>query len=86
MKTAVVFSEGTKQIILTPENDEERFALKLITPNDNITLAIKSGSFCSEKNAPFHIKINESKGGYLRAYQDEESIMLVLIPKTAEAP
>ena len=38
MKTSIVFSEGTKQIIFTPENDDERQALKMITPDDNIKL------------------------------------------------
>lgn len=82
MKTAIVFADGIKQIVLTPENDDEKQALKLITPNDDISLAVKTGTFI-DKHAekPFHAVINCCQGGYLRAFSDEESIMLVLTPK-----
>lgn len=81
MKTSIVFSEGTKQIIFTPENDDERQALKMITPDDNIELAIHSGTFGDRQNKPFTATINKCRGGYLRLYSDQESVMLVLTPK-----
>lgn len=81
MKVAIIFSEGTKQINFTPENDDERQALKLITPNDDIRLAVKSGTFGEDRFTPFTIGINKCQGGYLRAYDGGESIMLVLTPK-----
>lgn len=81
MKTAIVFADGLKQIILTPENDDEKKALKLITPQDDIELAVHTASFGEARFKPFTVKINESKGGYLRTYDDTESIMLVLRPR-----
>ena len=44
LKVAIIFSEGIKQINFTPENDDERQALHLITPNDDIQLAVKTGN------------------------------------------
>jgi len=81
MKVAIIFSEGVKQINFTPENDDEKQALRLITPNDNIELAVKSGSFGEERHKPFTIDVNMCKGGFLRAFDSAESIMLVLTPK-----
>lgn len=81
MKTAVVFADGLKQVIFTPENDDERMALKLITPNDKIELAIQSGSFGEARFRPFTASINACKGGYLRVFDSSESLMLVLTPK-----
>lgn len=59
MKVAIIFSEGVKQINFTPENEDEKQALKLITPKE----------------------VNQCKDGYLRAFDNSESIMLVLTPK-----
>ena len=81
MKVAIIFSEGKKQINFTPENEDEKQALKLITPNDDISLAVKSGSFGDERYSPFSVSIQECNGGYLRAFDNSESIMLVLSPK-----
>lgn len=81
MKTAIVFSDGIKQIIFTPENDDEKQALKLITPNDNIELAIHTGSFADQRIKPFTANISKCKGGYLRTFSDTESLMFVLTPK-----
>lgn len=84
MKVAIIFAEGIKQINFTPENDDERQALKLITANDDISLAVHSGSFGEERLKPFTVGINQCQGGYLRAFQGEQSIMLVLTPKKAK--
>lgn len=81
MKVAIIFSEGVKQINFTPENEDEKQALKLITPNDDIQLAVKNGSFGEERYEPFTIEVNQCKGGYLRVFDNSESIMLVLSPK-----
>lgn len=81
MKTAIIFCDGIKQIILTPENDDERFALNLITPSDDIELLVKKGGFGSAHNQPFSANVSECQGGYLRIYQDEDSRILVLKPK-----
>jgi hypothetical protein len=86
MKTAIIFSEGIKQINFVPETDEERMALKMITPNDDIKLAIKEGHFGEEHFKPFTVDINKCQGGYLRTFDNSEGIMLVLTPKSKEEP
>lgn len=83
MKVAIIFTDGAKQINFTPENESEKQALRMITPDDNIELAVKTGSFIDAHNKPrpYSVDINMCQGGYLRAFSSEESIMLVLTPK-----
>lgn len=84
MKTAILLADGVKQIMFTPETDNEREALKLITVNDDIRTVIKRGSFYSgDEGIVFGAKIYECQGGYMRAESDKESVMFVLTPKTA---
>ncbi len=83
MKTAVIFADGVKQIMFTPENDSEKFALSLITPEDDIELLLKRGGFYSSSGGdkPFTAHISQCQDGYLRVYDDYESRILVLKPK-----
>lgn len=83
MKVAIIFTDGVKQINFTPENESEKQALKMITPDDNIELAVKTGSFIDSHNKPnpYSVEINMCRNGYLRAFSSEESIMLILTPK-----
>jgi hypothetical protein len=88
MKVAIIISEGVKQIMFTPENDQEKLALKLISPNDSIELAVKQQvTFYSGSNSrkPAGYSISMCRGGYLRAWEDENSVMLVLTPKSEAA-
>lgn len=80
MKVSIIFSEGTKQINFTPENEDEKLALKLITPDDDIQLAVKRGYFAGDGNYS-SVELSMCRGGYLRAFESNESIMLVLTPK-----
>lgn len=84
MKVAIIFSDGVKQINFTPENEDEKQALKLITADDDIQLAVKTGHFGEEYYKPFTVGIKQCQGGYLRAFGNSESIMLVLTPKKKE--
>ena len=83
MKTTIIINDdGTKQIMFTPENDSEKQALRMITPDDNIELAVKEGSLHSThayKRAGY--EANMCEGGYLRVWDSEDSIMLVLTNK-----
>lgn len=86
MKVAVIISEGVKQVMLTPENENEKFALRMISPDDNIELAVKQGSLLAAYgDIPAGYNVNMCRGGYLRTWTDENSIMLVLTPKKPEA-
>lgn len=87
MKTAIIIADGIKQIMLTPESASEKMALKMITPEDNITLEVKSGTLYDGLNTPQCARgytVQKSNGGYLRAYENEEALMLILTPKTKD--
>ena len=84
MKVAIVFSDGIKQINFTPENDDEWRALSLITPDDQIEMAVKNGSFGDKSVVPYRADISKCKGGYLRAFEGKDSVMLVLSPRSKE--
>jgi hypothetical protein len=82
MKCAVIMANGIKQIMLSPENKEEKMALQLITPNDDIKLDLIWGTMF-DRVPPSAAKyvVQKSRGDYLRAYEQEEALMLVLTPK-----
>lgn len=86
MKTAIIIADGIKQIMFTAENKSERQALKMITPQDDISVETYEGTLYD--NAPESAKgycVSKCQAGYLRAYQDREnSLMLVLKPKPNE--
>lgn len=82
MKTAIIIADGIKQIMFTPENDSEKQALKMITPQDDITLETHTGTFYnSSPESAKGYTVSECKGGYLRAFEDKNSLMIVLRPK-----
>lgn len=80
MKTAILITDGVKQIMFTPETDSEKQALKMISPDEEIHTVIKTGSF-SDKPEIFGAKVYECRGGYYRAEEDVDSVMFVLTPK-----
>lgn len=86
MKTAIIIADGIKQIMFTPENDSEKQALRMITPQDDISVETKTGTFYddSPECARGYI-VKECRGDYLRGYEDEESLMIILRPKKKPA-
>lgn len=62
---------------MTPEDDFEREALKYIKPNDTLHVASFWGTYDS---APVHCSYNteKCKGGYLRRFATQDSLMLVI--------
>lgn len=80
MRTAILLADGVKQIMFTPETENERQALGLITADDDIHTIVKKGSFYGGEKV-FGVNIYTCQGGYMRAEQDEESVMFVLTPK-----
>ena len=81
MKTAIIIADGIKQIMFTPESESEKQALKMIGPDDNLSVAIKHGSFAA---TTLGYNVKECNGGYLRAWESLESVMIVLRPKPTE--
>lgn len=80
MKISIVIAEGEKQVMMTPETDIEREALKFIDPSDGIEIATKWGIYDSE---PEHFSYNTTKcqGGYFRRFAEKDSLMFILKPK-----
>ena len=80
MKISIVIVEGAKQIMLTPETDHEKQALKFINPKDEITVVAKWGNF-SDKYSHADLQVNECQGGYLRAFSEADSLMFLIKDK-----
>lgn len=80
MKISVLLIENAKQIMITPENDHEKTALKMIAPGDKIEAVTKWGQFTDgEQHAG--LEVNKCQGGYYRGYQSSESLMFIVTPK-----
>ena len=80
MKISIVIVEGAKQIMLTPETEHEKQALKFINPKDEITVVSKCGSF-SDKYNHANLQVNQCQGGYLRAFSESDSLMFLIKDK-----
>lgn len=80
MKISIVIAEGEKQVMMTPETDIEREALKFIEPKDDIEIATEWGTY---DDAPRNFSYNTTKcqGGYFRRFAEKDSLMFVLRPK-----
>ena len=83
MKCAIVLADGVKQIMFTPENKNEKMALKMISTEEEITVETKEGVFYDNFRDCQHKGYNVAlcQGGYVRAFEDSNSLMLVLKPK-----
>ncbi len=84
MKTAIIFADGAKQVVLTPENDDERDALKQFTADKQIDIAVKEGSFygyTGTTKESFGVEVSMCEGGYLRAFDSSHGVVFVLTPK-----
>ena len=85
MKCAIVLGNGVKQIMFAPENDNEKQALKMITPDDDISIQTKQGSFYDDNAKVVGYNVGFCQGGYLSAFSEGDCVMLVLKRKEKEA-
>lgn len=82
MKTAILLTDGVKQIMFTPENKNEKQALKMISPDDKIRVVVKTGTFGSASlDKVLGVQVYLCQGGYYRAVEQEDSVMFVITPK-----
>jgi len=80
MKTAIVITDnGTKQVMLTPENEHEREVLKWITDGE-LKVEMNKGSFTDNADR-FGMEVYHCRGGYLRANTSADSLMFTITPK-----
>lgn len=77
MKISIVLTDGYKQVMMTPENDHEKKALKMIAPDDVLKGVSKWGTFDNERQ---YMKetVAMCQGGYLRRFAQEDSLMFVI--------
>lgn len=81
MKISILFTDGAKQIIMTPENEYEKSALRMIGPDDTLgVVSRKLGSFGNDYDKA-HYSIAGCRGGYYRPFEDKESLMFVIQDK-----
>lgn len=89
MKTAILLADGVKQIMFTPETENEKQALRMISPDEEIHTVVKRGSFYTGSYGGeaeiFGVDVYECQGGYMRAQDSTESVMFVLTPKKDES-
>lgn len=79
---SLVISGDIKQIMLSPDNDDEGRILKSIQVDDTISVVTKQGSFVEKSNLGY--SIDQCRGGYLRAYEKDDCLMIVIQPKKDE--
>ena len=84
MKISVLIVEKAKQIMLTPENDHERSALKLIAPEDKIEAVAKWGTFVDREQKMYGLNVYMCRGGYYRGFQSDDSLMFIVTNKNAK--
>jgi hypothetical protein len=80
MKLSIVIAEGVKQVMMTPETEHEREALKWISPTDEISIAQEWGTYDDEPNH-YSKQTSMSRAGILRRFAEKDSLMFVLTPK-----
>lgn len=82
MKISIVFTEGAKQIMMTPETDHERKALKFIAPNSELKVVSKTrigwGTFGDDDKNYAEYQVSKCRGGYYRAFETKDSLMFVI--------
>jgi hypothetical protein len=80
MQISIVIADGYKQVMMTPENDHEKEAIKFIAPDDILIAVAKKGTFDNEESH-FGSNVGMCKGGYLRRFAVAESLMFVIKKK-----
>jgi len=80
MKISIVIVEKAKQIMLTPETDHEKQALKFIKPNDELKVVSRWGGFTNEYEHA-KLQVEKCQGDYLRAFSEADSLMFLIEDK-----
>lgn len=80
MKISILLTDGGKQIMMTPENDHEKTALKMIAPGDELKVVTKWGNFWgeNEKEKIYGVSVAMNQAGYFRTWSDQDSLMFVI--------
>ena len=77
MKISIVIADGVKQIMMTPESEHEKEAMRYIAPKDELVAVAKKGTY-DDKPQHFGYQSEMCQGGYLRRFAQEESLVFVI--------
>lgn len=83
MKIAILLVDGAKQIMLSPETEHEKQALRMIQPGDTLETKSVWGTYTNESQH-YRYFPQECRGGYYREFNDTESLMFVITEKKEE--
>lgn len=81
MKISLIITNDAKQVMMTPETDQEREALKWISPNDTLEVVAKMGTLFDNETGHANYQICENQAGYYRIFETAESLMFVIRKK-----
>jgi len=84
MKISIVFTEGAKQIMMTPQTEHEKAALKHIAPDDELKVVGRWGSFGLGHSEHVSYSVGKCQGGYYRPFHEDDSMMFVIEEKPAK--
>jgi hypothetical protein len=86
MKISILLTDGAKQIMMTPENDHERDALKMIGKDDTLKVVSRIwGGFGNDWDKASY-KIAKCQSGYYRPFEDRDSLMFVIEDDISSQP
>ena len=81
MKISLIIVEGAKQIMMTPETDHEKDALKMIGKDDTLQVVKKHwGNFGNDWDKAQY-QISKCEGGWYRPFEAKGSLMFVIEDK-----
>jgi len=80
MKISIIITDEAKQIMMTPETEHEKQALKFINPKDELKVVSRWGRFTNEYTHA-QLQVYKCNRDYLRAFTDEESLMFLIEDK-----
>lgn len=86
MKCAMVYADGCRQIMLTPENGVEKQALNAMRTDSGecIEVVMRQGTF-DDDISPAHYHVSRCQGGFFRRFADHESLMIEITESETDA-
>ena len=78
MKISILLTNSAKQIMMTPENEHEKEALKMIGKDDTLKVVKKMWGSFGNNWEKAHYAISKCQGGYFRPFEDKDSLMFVI--------
>lgn len=86
MKCAIIIADGVRQVMMTAENASEQQALDIIkAPGQNVSIDFKEGTlYDSVPPSAFGFTIAKCKGGFLRAFEESKTSLMIVLTDNQE--